>query len=60
VNGKVDYYLEYYRIVYKSLNVGSYFGDYEVIFKCLRKHTIRAKGECNMLTLNKEALFRKI
>ncbi len=54
----MDFYLQRYQIVYKTMMTGSYFGDYEVIYKILRQHTTRSKGDCNMLTLHKQALHR--
>ncbi len=41
-------------MVYKTMISGSYFGDYEVIFRKHRRHTIRAKEDSNILILSKE------
>ena len=54
MEGKIDFFLEYLRVVYKSMSSGSYFGDYEVIKRIPRKHTIRAKIDSNIHTLSKE------
>ena len=54
MDGKIDFVREYLKIVDKSMSPGSYFGDYEVIHKVPRKHTIRAKTDSNILTLSKE------
>ncbi len=53
--GKIDFFLEFLRIVYKSMIPGSYFGDYEVIHRIDRQHTTRAKVDSSILTLSKEA-----
>ncbi len=57
--GLVDFYFEHLHLVYKTMIAGSYFGDYEVIFRKPRKHTVRAKKDCNILTLSKEVNDRK-
>ena len=57
VEGRVDFYLEHYRLVYKTMTVGSYFGDYEAINRFKRKHTTRAKAISNMFTLHKDVLI---
>ncbi len=59
VSGRVDYFLEHYRVVYKTMTAGSYFGDFEIIFKCIRKHTVRAKVDSNILTLHKDVNVAK-
>ncbi len=59
VEGRVDYYLEHLRMVYKTIMAGTYFGDYEVIHRERCKHTTRAKEDSRMLMLSKEA-YRKV
>ncbi len=54
VEGRVDYYLEHYKIVYRTVMTGSYFGDYEVINATLRQNTTRTKTGCSMLILTKD------
>jgi hypothetical protein len=53
VKGRIDFYLEHYKIVYKAIVTGTYLGDYEVMHNVLRQHTTRSKGTSNLLTLSK-------
>ncbi len=53
--GKIDFYLETRRLVYKTMMEGSYFGDYEVIFHISRLHTTRARVDSDILCLSKKA-----
>ena len=50
----MDYYLEHYKVVYKTMVTGAYFGDYEVIMNKPRKDTTRAKIDSRLLALSKE------
>ena len=54
-DGRIEFYLEHLQVTYKSMIEGSYFGDYEVICKILRQHTVRARVDSNILTLSKES-----
>jgi CRP-like cAMP-binding protein len=54
VDGRVDFFLEHYRIVHKTMIAGSYFGDFEVLNNIKRNFTTRAKVDTKILTLRKE------
>lgn len=58
IHGRVDFYLEYFKIIYKSMSTGTYFGDYEVMCNVVREHTTISKTRCDMLTLCKDVHFR--
>ena len=56
----MNYYLEQYKIVYKSVAEGHYFGEYEVIKRILRVNTIRVQTNSNMLYLLKKDFLNLI
>ena len=54
VKGRVNYVLtlRQKRIPYKSLNEGSYFGEFETIEQIPRKSSVQAQDDCDLFILN--------
>ena len=55
----MSYYLEYYKIAYRTLFQGQYFGTYEVSFNMPRTKTIQTIAKSSMLFLSKQ-MYKKL
>jgi len=53
IKGRVGYVCEEDNQVFKTISMGSYFGDVELIKKCDRKNTLKAILSCDLLTMNR-------
>lgn len=51
--------MEHYKVFYRTIFPGNYFGDYEIIHSIARVNAIKVQTNCSMLFITKN-IYRKL